>query len=89
MATTTIISTVTARRRHPQYVAFILIMFGFLLQWPTILTLAMFPVLTLMYVHLARREERDVEAEFGEIYRRYAVATLAFLPRMGSTLVRT
>ena len=31
--------------RHPQYVAFILIMFGFLLQWATILTLLMFPVL--------------------------------------------
>src|SRR5215469_4244236 len=26
--------------RHPQYVGFILVMFGFLLQWPTILTLA-------------------------------------------------
>jgi hypothetical protein len=24
---------------HPQYVAFVLIMFGFLLQWPTLLTL--------------------------------------------------
>src|SRR6266496_2859390 len=38
--------------RHPQYVGFILVMFGFLLQWPTILTLAMFPVLTVMYVRL-------------------------------------
>src|SRR6266540_1153354 len=38
--------------RHPQYVGFILIMFGSLLQWPTVLTLAMFPVLTLMYVKL-------------------------------------
>ena len=33
-------------------------MFCFLLQWPTILTLAMFPVLVGMYVHLARQEER-------------------------------
>ena len=45
--------------RHPQYVAFVLIMFGFLLQWPTILTLVMFPILVTMYVRLARREERE------------------------------
>jgi protein-S-isoprenylcysteine O-methyltransferase Ste14 len=47
-----------ARVRHPQYDGFVLIMFGFLLQWPTILTLAMFPVLVWMYVRLARSEER-------------------------------
>lgn len=52
--------------RHPQYVGFILVMFGFLLQWPTILTLAMFPVLTVMYVKLARTEEHDARSEFGE-----------------------
>jgi methanethiol S-methyltransferase len=45
-----------SRIRHPQYVAFIAIMFGFLLQWPTLLTLAMFPVLVAMYVHLAHSE---------------------------------
>jgi protein-S-isoprenylcysteine O-methyltransferase Ste14 len=69
-----------ARIRHPQYVAFVLIMFGFLVQWPTILTLAMFPLLTVMYVRLARREEREVECEFGEAYRRYAARTPAFVP---------
>jgi len=78
-----------ARIRHPQYVAFVLIMFGFLLQWPTILTIAMFPVLTTMYVRLARREEREVATEFGEIYARYAAATPAFMPRMDTTLART
>jgi protein-S-isoprenylcysteine O-methyltransferase Ste14 len=70
-----------ARIRHPQYVGFVLIMLGFLVQWPTILTLAMFPVLTYMYVRLARREEREVGREFGEIYRRYAARTPAFVPR--------
>ncbi len=70
-----------ARIRHPQYVAFILIMFGFLLQWPTILTLLMFPVLVYMYVRLARREEREVATEFGAAYARYADATPAFSPR--------
>lgn len=72
-----------ARLRHPQYAAFVLIMFGFLLQWPTVLTLAMFPVLTWMYVRLARREEQEVRAEFGEQYARYAAQTPAFIPRRG------
>jgi protein-S-isoprenylcysteine O-methyltransferase Ste14 len=72
-----------ARVRHPQYVAFITIMVGFLLQWPTILTLAMFPVLVVMYVRLARREERDALTAFGEPYARYARMTPAFIPRLG------
>ncbi len=69
--------------RHPQYGGFVLIMLGFLLQWPTILTLLMFPVLVYMYTRLARREEREVLAEFGETYARYAAHTPAFLPRIG------
>ncbi|MGQ7958424.1 methyltransferase family protein [Pseudomonas sp. SP16.1] len=69
-----------ARIRHPQYVAFVLIMLGFLLQWPTLLTLLMFPVLLLMYVQLAKREEQEMLVHFGETYRRYRDATPAFLP---------
>jgi protein-S-isoprenylcysteine O-methyltransferase Ste14 len=68
--------------RHPQYVGFILIMLGFVLQWPTLLTLLMFPILVVMYVHLARREEAEVAATFGASYRRYAEVTPAWLPRM-------
>jgi protein-S-isoprenylcysteine O-methyltransferase Ste14 len=74
-----------ARIRHPQYVAFILIMLGFLLQWPTLLTLVMFPILVWMYVRLARREEREVRIEFGEAYARYAANTPAFVPRRGGS----
>ena len=73
-----------AHIRHPQYVGFVLIMLGFLVQWPTILTLAMFPVLVYMYVRLARREEREVAAEFGAAYARYAARVPAFLPRLSS-----
>jgi protein-S-isoprenylcysteine O-methyltransferase Ste14 len=68
--------------RHPQYDGFILIMLGFLFQWPTLVTLIMFPILVTMYVRLARREEREVIAEFGEEYRRYAARTPGFLPRV-------
>ena len=71
--------------RHPQYVAFIVIMLGFLLQWPTILTLVMFPILVVMYVRLAHHEERDAAAEFGEQYAAYAARTPGFFPRLGSS----
>jgi protein-S-isoprenylcysteine O-methyltransferase Ste14 len=73
---------VYASMRHPQYVGFILILLGFLFQWPTLLTLAMFPVLVWMYVRLARSEERQALAEFGAAYERYMQATPAFVPRL-------
>jgi protein-S-isoprenylcysteine O-methyltransferase Ste14 len=72
--------------RHPQYLGFVLVMLGFLVQWPTILTLAMFPVLTVMYVRLARDEEAAVRAEFGETYDKYAAEVPAFIPKMGRML---
>ena len=70
-----------ARIRHPQYAAFAMVMFGFLLQWPTLITLLMFPMLLWVYARLARVEERDVEARFGERWREYAARTPAFIPR--------
>ena len=74
-----------ARVRHPQYAGFVLVLTGFLLQWPTLLTLVMFPVLVTMYVRLARREERDAAAEFGDVFRRYAEQTPAFIPWLRRT----
>jgi len=73
-----------ARIRHPQYVGFILIMLGFLLQWPTLITLVLFPILVTMDVRLARREEHAASAEFGDAYAIYAAATPAFLPRLNA-----
>ena len=73
---------VYAHIRHPEYAAFVLIMIGFLLQWPTLITLAMFPILVFVYVRLARREEQEALARFGEPYRRYQAATPAFVPRI-------
>ncbi|MGG6264372.1 methyltransferase family protein [Leptolyngbya sp. AN03gr2] len=75
--------------RHPQYVAFITIMLGFLIQWPTIITLIMFPILVVMYVRLARQEEREARAEFGDEYSRYMANTSGFFPRWGSSRSRT
>jgi protein-S-isoprenylcysteine O-methyltransferase Ste14 len=70
-----------ARVRHPQYDGFLLVMIGFLLQWPTIPTLIMFPVLVLVYARLARSEERAVARRFGAQWTAYAARTPAFLPR--------
>ena len=74
-----------ARCRHPQYVAFILIMFGFLLQWPTIPTVVMFPILVVVYVRLAKREERIAIEEFGDEYRRYMASTPAWIPKLSTS----
>jgi protein-S-isoprenylcysteine O-methyltransferase Ste14 len=66
--------------RHPQYTAFIMVMLGFLLQWPTIPTLFMFPVLVGLYILLAHEEEAEARAQFREAYDRYAALTPAFFP---------
>jgi protein-S-isoprenylcysteine O-methyltransferase Ste14 len=65
--------------RHPQYAAFIVIMSGFLLQWPTLVTLAMFPILAFMYARLARREESEMAVRFGDQWRAYAARTPRFI----------
>lgn len=71
-----------ARIRHPQYVAFVLILTGFLLQWPTLLTLLMFPILLLMYGRLALTEEGEMQRRFGAVYVAYAQNTPRFSPRL-------
>ncbi|MCB0362319.1 MAG: isoprenylcysteine carboxylmethyltransferase family protein [Bdellovibrionales bacterium] len=76
LATTGIYSKI----RHPQYIGFVAIMLGFLLMWPTLLTLIMFPILLYMYYRLAKKEERDMEAEFGQKYRQYIKQTPRFIP---------
>ena len=68
--------------RHPQYAGFMLVMIGFLLQWPTILTLLMFPILVTMYIRLAHKEEREVAEQFGEVWLKYAEETPRWSPRV-------
>ncbi|TXH86948.1 MAG: isoprenylcysteine carboxylmethyltransferase family protein [Rhodoferax sp.] len=70
-----------ARVRHPQYLAFVLILLGFLLQWPTVLTLVMFPILLVMYRRLAMTEESEMQAQFGTEFSAYAQRTPRFIPR--------
>ena len=75
--------------RHPQYVGFVLVMLGFLVQWPTLLTLAMFPVLVWMYVRLARQEEREALTQFGGAYEDYARRVPGFIPHLFGKIDKT
>ncbi len=68
--------------RHPQYLGLMLIVIAFNVQWPTILTLAMAPVLIVMYVRQARREDEALVVKFGELFSRYAAQVPAFIPRL-------
>ena len=77
-----------AHLRHPQYTGFVLIMVGFLLQWPTFATLLMFPILLLVYRRLAIREEREVAAQFGEAWDDYARQAPRFVPRLLAVFTR-
>ncbi len=75
-----------ARMRYPHDAGFVMILLGFLLQWPTLLTLGMFLILVYMYYRLAVREEQVMIAQFGDEYRRYKVRTPSFFPHLGQQL---
>ncbi|MGH8659534.1 MAG: methyltransferase family protein [Gammaproteobacteria bacterium] len=66
--------------RHPQYIALIAIMAGFIVQGPTITTLLLFPLISYLYLRLARIEEREAAIKFGDAYLRYAARTPRFIP---------
>lgn len=66
--------------RHPQYSGFTLMIIGFFVQWPTIITLVMAPFLLIMYARLAKKEEKKMEELFGEIYEEYRSQVPAFVP---------
>jgi len=73
-----------AKIRHPQYVGFVAIMFGFLVMWPTLLTLIMFPILLYMYHYLGKKEEQQMINEFGEQYLKYKKSVPAYIPKWAS-----
>lgn len=72
---------VYAHIRHPQYTGIFVITLAFMIQWPTLATLVLWPFVIAMYVRLARREERDVMAEYPEAYAAYKDRVPAFIPR--------
>lgn len=67
--------------RHPQYTGFFLVMFGEgVVHWPTVFSLAAFPIVVIAYSLLARKEEREMAARFGDEYREYRRRVPMFLP---------
>jgi len=68
--------------QHPQYLGIILSSIAFLIQWPTIPTLAMFPILVLAYYRLAKKEEKEMAERFGSKYIEYKRSVPMFLPRL-------
>lgn len=72
--------------RHPQYSGLFLVMIGMLIQWPTIITAAMFPVLIYVYYRLSKREENEMIELFGDEYKHYMERTPMFIPKMGGNI---
>lgn len=71
---------------HPQYSGFILVILGFLVQWPTILTLAMAPILIARYVYLAKKEEKFMLEQFPIDYAKYIQGRPRFIPRISDLM---
>ena len=71
---------VYSRIRHPQYLGLLVITIAFLIQWPTILTVVMWPVLLVMYYHLAKKEEANLLEKFGDAYSEYLSRVPMFIP---------
>lgn len=70
--------------RHPQYTGIFTALFGQLIHWPTVITLALFPIIVWVYVRLARKEERQMLRQFGERYLDYRQRVPMFFPTWGT-----
>lgn len=66
--------------RHPQYTGLMLFTLGWILHWPSIVTLALWPLLCAAYVWLSRQEEKQAQEEFGTRWEAYAERTKRFIP---------
>ena len=68
--------------RHPQYTGLFIALFGEgVVHWPTVFSVALFPLIVLTFTWLARKEERKILDQFGEESRRYREEVPMFLPR--------
>ncbi len=55
--------------RHPQYLGFILIIIGWFIGWPTLLTIIFAPILIFMYIRVCKLEEKELAKN--QIYNNY------------------
>ncbi|MCW4008036.1 MAG: isoprenylcysteine carboxylmethyltransferase family protein [Candidatus Bathyarchaeota archaeon] len=68
--------------RHPQYLGFLLITLGLNVQWLSIITFALWPVLVVLYWRLAKMEDKEMEEQFGEQFLEYKRRVPGFIPRL-------
>ena len=71
-----------AYMRHPQYTGIYVITLGFMVQWPTLTTLILWPFVIWMYYKLARKEEQEALKKYPEQYRKYMHRTPMFFPKL-------
>ncbi|WP_435069846.1 methyltransferase family protein [Haloplanus sp. C73] len=70
--------------RHPQYTGLFIALFGEgIIHWPTIFSVGLFPVIVLTFTWLARKEEHEMSAQFGDRYRTYKQDVPMFVPHIG------
>lgn len=67
--------------RHPQYSGIFLITIAFFIQWPSLTPLIMWPILIFAYYGLAKKEEKELEKQFGQEFLEYRKRIPAFIPR--------
>jgi methanethiol S-methyltransferase len=68
--------------RNPQYIGFLMITGGLNVQWLTIITTAIWPVLAVLYWRLAKIEEREALAKYGDAFLQYKQAVPRFIPHL-------
>ncbi len=66
--------------RHPQYTGIFLFTLGWLIHWPSIVTLLLWPILTTSYIWLSIQEEKEMIEIYGEEYINYTKKTKRFIP---------
>lgn len=76
--------------RHPQYTGLFIVLFGEgVVHWPTIFSVGLFPIIVLVFVLLARREERQMVERFGDAYREYQQRVPMLMPRLATVVKHT
>ncbi len=73
-----------AHVRHPQYLGFLLLTLGMNILWVAISTLLLWPILAILYYRLAKKEDKELEEQFGEEYRKYERTVPMLIPRIGN-----
>jgi protein-S-isoprenylcysteine O-methyltransferase Ste14 len=73
-----------SRVRHPQYSGLFLVSVGLMIQWPTMVTLLLWPVMFAVYYRLSMKEEGQMIKLFGERYLEYRKSVPAFFPRLST-----